>query len=156
MRLPAAQVITDPLTGRSKGYGFVRFGDERERDRALVDMMGHLICGRPVRVSTASSKKTVPGARYANPPHPSDFDPANTTLFIGGLAANVTEEDLEVRPQSPSCSWGRLLAQTLACRLCDLAHDLNMPCTWLHHLTGCSGALQRTACVPADGMLVQS
>ena len=35
-----ARVVTDPNTGRSKGFGFVRFGDEGERDRALVEMNG--------------------------------------------------------------------------------------------------------------------
>ena len=93
------QVITDPLTGRSKGYGFVRFGSEAERDRALGEMMGHLISNRPIRVSIATAKKNPPGApsanaASANAPHPSDFDPANTTLFIGGLSASVTEEEL--------------------------------------------------------------
>lgn len=29
-------------------------------------------------------------------PHPSDYDPTNTTLFIGGLSSSVTEEDLRV------------------------------------------------------------
>ena len=28
--------------------------------------------------------------------HPSDYDPTNTTLFIGGLSSSVTEEDLRV------------------------------------------------------------
>ena len=28
--------------------------------------------------------------------HPSDYDPTNTTLFIGGLSSSVTEEDLSV------------------------------------------------------------
>ena len=27
-------------------------------------------------------------------PHPSDFDPTNTTIFIGGLSPGITEEDL--------------------------------------------------------------
>lgn len=93
------QVITDPLTGRSKGYGFVRFGSEAERDRALGDMMGHLISNRPIRVSIATAKKNPPGAPSANAassnaPHPSDFDLTNTTLFIGGLSASVTEDEL--------------------------------------------------------------
>ena len=93
------QVITDPLTNRSKGYGFVRFGSEGERDRALGDMIGHLISNRPIRVSIATAKKNMPGAPAAMPmsatnPHPSDHDPTNTTLFIGGLSASVTEEDL--------------------------------------------------------------
>ena len=86
------------MTGRSKGYGFVRFGSEGERDRALGDMMGHLISNRPIRVSIATAKKN-PGAPTSSPasvttPHPSDFDPTNTTLFIGGLSASVTEEQL--------------------------------------------------------------
>ena len=53
----AEQVITDPVTGRSKGYGFVRFGNESERDRALGEMAGHLISNRPIRVSIATAKK---------------------------------------------------------------------------------------------------
>ncbi len=34
------QVIADTATGRSKGYGFVRFAVEAERDRALNEMNG--------------------------------------------------------------------------------------------------------------------
>lgn len=52
------QVITDPLTSRSKGYGFVRFGSEAERDRALGEMSGHFISNRPIRVSLATAKKS--------------------------------------------------------------------------------------------------
>ena len=52
------QVITDPLTGRSKGYGFVRFGNEAERDRSLTEMSGHIINSRPIRVSVATAKKS--------------------------------------------------------------------------------------------------
>ena len=31
--LVGAQVMTDPMTGESKGYGFVRFTSREERDR---------------------------------------------------------------------------------------------------------------------------
>jgi RNA recognition motif-containing protein len=55
---PMSQVITDPLTSRSKGYGFVRFGSEAERDRALGEMSGHFISNRPIRVSLATAKKS--------------------------------------------------------------------------------------------------
>lgn len=51
-------MITDPLTSRSKGYGFVRFGSEAERDRALGEMSGHFISNRPIRVSLATAKKS--------------------------------------------------------------------------------------------------
>ena len=59
------QVITDPVTGRSKGYGFVRFGSESERDRALGEMAGHLISNRPIRVSIATAKKNTATASPA-------------------------------------------------------------------------------------------
>ena len=91
------QVIADSVSNRSKGYGFVRFGSEQERDMALGQMNGIHINNRPIRVSLATAKKN-PGqatiAPVAQPPHPSDFDPTNTTLFIGGLSGGVTEEQL--------------------------------------------------------------
>ena len=31
----SAKVILDTVSGRTKGYGFVRFGSEEERDRAM-------------------------------------------------------------------------------------------------------------------------
>ncbi len=90
------QVITDPTTGRSKGYGFVRFGNEMERDRALTEMNGHFLSNRPIRVSLATAKKNATSTVTSTiqTPHPSDFDPTNTTLFIGGLSAAVTEDQL--------------------------------------------------------------
>ncbi|CAL5226079.1 g8894 [Coccomyxa viridis] len=95
----SAKVITDPLTGRSKGYGFVRFGNEAERDRSLTEMSGHIINSRPIRVSVATAKKSQNSAMASganSQAHPSDYDPTNTTLFIGGLSSSVTEEDLRV------------------------------------------------------------
>lgn len=54
---PGEQVITDALSNRSKGYGFVRFGDEKDRDRSLGEMQGHYIANRPIRVSLATAKR---------------------------------------------------------------------------------------------------
>jgi len=78
------QVITDATTARSKGYGFVRFASEVERDRALNEMNGHFLSNRPIRVSLATARKNALPGGTAIPqlPHPSDFDPTNTTLFI--------------------------------------------------------------------------
>ncbi|PSC74511.1 polyadenylate-binding RBP47B isoform A [Micractinium conductrix] len=92
----SAKVITDAGTGRSKGYGFVRFSMEPERDKALTEMNGHFLSNRPIRVSLATAKKNAntTTASAVQAPHPSDFDPTNTTLFIGGLSGGVTEEQL--------------------------------------------------------------
>jgi len=54
-----AKVITDHTTGRSKGYGFVRFGDESEQIRAMTEMNGMLCSSKPMRVGPAANKKPV-------------------------------------------------------------------------------------------------
>lgn len=84
-------MIVDPATGRSKGYGFVRFANEAERDKSL-EMQGYTLCNRPVRVSLATARRS-PSAGMPGT-HPAELDPTNTTLFIGGLSAGVTEEQL--------------------------------------------------------------
>ncbi|KAJ7546183.1 hypothetical protein O6H91_08G033100 [Diphasiastrum complanatum] len=109
-----AKVVTDASTGRSKGYGFVRFGDELERTRAMTEMNGAYCSSRPMRISAATPKKSlgtmqqltprVPtaapsqAAAYGAPLPPQAFandnDPNNTTIFVGGLDPMVTDEDL--------------------------------------------------------------
>ncbi|KAI7824967.1 hypothetical protein BX661DRAFT_194233 [Kickxella alabastrina] len=54
----AAKVVTDPVTLLPRGYGFVRFGDEADQQRALVEMMGQMMGSRAIRVSTATPKRT--------------------------------------------------------------------------------------------------
>jgi len=58
-------------------------------------MNGHFLSNRPIRVSLATARKTaITQAVVQQPPHPSDLDPTNTTLFIGGLSGHVVEEQL--------------------------------------------------------------
>jgi RNA recognition motif-containing protein len=59
-----AKVVIDRLTGRTKGYGFVRFGDESEQLRAMTEMNGAFCSTRPMRVGLASNKKAVVGQQY--------------------------------------------------------------------------------------------
>ncbi|KAH3745785.1 mRNA binding post-transcriptional regulator [Pelomyxa schiedti] len=54
----SAKVIYDQHTGQSRGYGFVRFSDERERTRALSEMTGVHCGSRAIRVSTITKKAT--------------------------------------------------------------------------------------------------
>ncbi|KAL9458742.1 hypothetical protein AB3S75_007584 [Citrus x aurantiifolia] len=105
-----AKVVTDPNTGRSKGYGFVKFLDENERNRAMTEMNGVFCSTRPMRISAATPKKTTgfqqqyaaakaiyPVAAYTTPVQvfPADNDITNTTVFVGNLDPNVTEEELK-------------------------------------------------------------
>ena len=48
--------MTDPLTGQSRGYGFVRFSDENDQKAALTQMQGVYCGNRPMRISTATPK----------------------------------------------------------------------------------------------------
>ncbi|KAL6505371.1 Polyadenylate-binding protein rbp47b' [Orobanche gracilis] len=106
-----AKVVTDPNTGRPKGYGFVKFADEMERNRAMVEMNGMYCSTRPMRISAAAPKKTATGVQqqyaaaksiypavvYPAPAQavPLDNDINNTTVFIGNLDPNITEEELK-------------------------------------------------------------
>eukprot|EP00262_Sarcandra_glabra_P005872 TRINITY_DN17796_c0_g1_i1.p1 TRINITY_DN17796_c0_g1~~TRINITY_DN17796_c0_g1_i1.p1 ORF type:complete len:444 (+),score=86.74 TRINITY_DN17796_c0_g1_i1:97-1428(+) len=105
-----AKVVTDPNTGRSKGYGFVKFSDEMERNRAMTEMNGVYCSTRPMRISAATPKKTTgfqqqypvakaiyPAPTYTAQPvqaFPADSDITNTTIFVGGLDPSVTDEEL--------------------------------------------------------------
>ncbi|OVA06612.1 RNA recognition motif domain [Macleaya cordata] len=99
-----AKVVTDRTTGRSKGYGFVRFGDENEQMRAMTEMNGMFCSTRPMRIGPASNKKTI-GGQQQHQQHPkaaypstqgtqNESDPNNTTIFVGGLDSNVTDDHL--------------------------------------------------------------
>lgn len=58
-----AKVVIDRATGRTKGYGFVRFSDESEQIRAMTEMNGVPCSTRPMRIGPAASKKGVSGQR---------------------------------------------------------------------------------------------
>ncbi|KAK7262527.1 hypothetical protein RJT34_30101 [Clitoria ternatea] len=107
-----AKVVTDPVTGRSKGYGFVKFSDEAQRNRAMTEMNGVYCSTRPMRISAATPKKTTSYQhQYAPPkavyqyPAPAytapvstvtpDSDVNNTTIYVGNLDLNVMEEELK-------------------------------------------------------------
>ncbi|KAL9232330.1 hypothetical protein vseg_007454 [Gypsophila vaccaria] len=92
-----AKVITDPTTGRSKGYGFVRFGDENEQTRAMTEMNGAILSTRPMRLGPAANKKpaAVQQKGYQNAQgNPGEVDTSNTTIFVGGLDPSVTDDQL--------------------------------------------------------------
>lgn len=60
--------MTDPISGMSRGYGFVRFGDEADQQRALTEMQGVYCGNRPMRISTATPKNKSGGGGPAGMP----------------------------------------------------------------------------------------
>ncbi|KAI9356264.1 hypothetical protein DFJ73DRAFT_623217 [Zopfochytrium polystomum] len=110
----AAKVVTDPMTGMSRGYGFVRFSTELDQQRAMTEMQGQFCGSRPMRISTATPKNrsgiatigmvgglnsTLPGGLgpmggTAGQQYNPYADPNNTTVFIGGLSPSVGDDEL--------------------------------------------------------------
>lgn len=123
-----AKVVCNEF-GQSKGYGFVRFGNPIDAERAVAEMQGFLFHQKPVRLSPAAGRMRNNGASSSGssgtshgqshghgsnrtlghfshqgaPMHGlathkrprqlmSPDDPNNTTLFIGGTAAHISEE----------------------------------------------------------------
>ena len=52
----SAKIMSDPISGLSRGYGFVRFSDENDQSKALTEMQGVYCGNRPMRISTATPK----------------------------------------------------------------------------------------------------
>ncbi len=53
----SAQVITDRDTGRSKGFGFVEFGDAQAAKAAIAEMNGKDVDGRSLTVNEARPRE---------------------------------------------------------------------------------------------------
>lgn len=105
----AAKVVIDINTGRSKGYGFVRFGDDNERTQAMTEMNGTYCSTRPMRIGAATPRKSFAyqqGGYMSNGGSQNDGDSNNTTIFVGGLDPTVSDEDL----RQPFTEYGEILS----------------------------------------------
>jgi RNA recognition motif-containing protein len=56
----SARVVMDRETNRSKGFGFVEFTDEANNQKAIDQLNGKELDGRPINVSLARPKEDRP------------------------------------------------------------------------------------------------
>lgn len=56
----SARVVMDRDTNRSKGFGFVEFADEANNQKAVDQLNGKELDGRPINVSLARPKEDRP------------------------------------------------------------------------------------------------
>lgn len=56
----SARVVSDRETGRSKGFGFVEYTDEANNQKAVDQLNGKELDGRPINVSLARPKEDRP------------------------------------------------------------------------------------------------
>mgnify|MGYP001561907677 FL=1 len=59
----SATVVTDKMTGRSRGFGFVEFENDAEADAAVAALNGHDLDGRQITVNEARPMEDRPPRR---------------------------------------------------------------------------------------------
>ncbi|KAF9255913.1 RNA-binding domain-containing protein [Marasmius fiardii PR-910] len=82
----SATVMRYPTSGRSRGYGFVRFSTSNEADNAMK-LDGKEIDGMTISVALAKRVK------YPNSPSKIQT-PSSKTLYVGNMPYTTTEESL--------------------------------------------------------------
>ena len=53
----SAKVITDKLSNQSRGFGFVEISDDNAAQKAIKELNGVMVDGRPIKVSEARPKE---------------------------------------------------------------------------------------------------
>jgi RNA recognition motif-containing protein len=57
----SAKIIMDKVTERSRGFGFVEMADDEAAKKAIAELNGSMVDGRPIKVNEAKPK---PGKDY--------------------------------------------------------------------------------------------
>mmetsp|Transcript_108695 Transcript_108695/g.306309 ORF Transcript_108695/g.306309 Transcript_108695/m.306309 type:complete len:338 (+) Transcript_108695:44-1057(+) len=78
------KLIKDRATGKSRGFGYLKFSNRSEADEAVVALSGIEIDGRELNIGHAgdksNKKKVVP--------------PRDSSLFVGNIGFDVTEQQM--------------------------------------------------------------
>lgn len=53
----SAKIITDKLTNRSRGFGFVEMPDDAAAEKAIKELDGGMVDGRAIKVTVARPKE---------------------------------------------------------------------------------------------------
>jgi RNA recognition motif-containing protein len=61
----SANVVTDQFTGQSRGFGFVEMATAAEADKAVTQLNGRMLDGRPLKVEIAKPKSPAGGRDFA-------------------------------------------------------------------------------------------
>ena len=100
----SARIVTDANTGANKGYGFVKFSDESDQRRAMMEMQGVMCGNRPIRVSQATPKhrqtysiqlaKPTIAATNVVPQAYAGYAEPDANVYIGNITPTTTDEDI--------------------------------------------------------------
>ena len=97
--IKTVRVMTDPISGKSRCFGFVRFTDELERQRALDEMNGAWFAGRPLRVALATPRSNNFNRRFNhNNNHNNNNNNNNNNIHINGISHNDNYQGIGLGP----------------------------------------------------------
>jgi RNA recognition motif-containing protein len=68
------KLVTDRDTGRPRGFGFVEMGSAKDAERAISDLNGHSLDGRPLTVNEARERTSGGGGGGAGRGRRGGFD----------------------------------------------------------------------------------
>lgn len=88
-----ARVMWDHSTGRSKGFGFVAMRSKEEAQNAIEKMQGQVIGTRRVRCGWAQHKQD-DTVGLVDPDEVDHSDPNNTNVYVGNIAPDWLEADI--------------------------------------------------------------
>lgn len=96
------KIVNDRETGRSRGFGFVKFETEEQARRAAEGGESLSMQGRSLMVRVAEPKGQKPERQERSFDRPSSQDVGDAdTIFVGNLSFNTTEDSL--RDHFASC-----------------------------------------------------
>lgn len=94
--LVSARVVSDKLSGRSRGFGYVDFSDHASASKAYEAMQGQEVDGRAINLDFANSRPAEGNsqARAADraQKHGDSLSPESDTLFVGNLPFDVDQD----------------------------------------------------------------
>lgn len=77
---------TDKVTGKSRGFGYIHFGDKDAAEQALNALNGFQVDGRDVKVDMSEPRVDKPRAMIRTP--------TENSVFIGNLGFSVSEQSI--------------------------------------------------------------
>ncbi|XP_044724741.1 RNA recognition motif domain-containing protein [Hirsutella rhossiliensis] len=93
-----ARVVTDKMSGKSRGFGYVDFSDSDAASKAYEAMQGHELDGRTLNLDYANARSTDanPRDRAADraKKHGDSISPESDTLFVGNLPFGVDQDSV--------------------------------------------------------------
>lgn len=94
--LVGARVVTDRMTNRSRGFGYVDFSDSASATKAYEAMQGAELDGRAINLDYSQKRDDAanPQARAADraKKHGDTVSPESDTLFVGNLPWDVDQD----------------------------------------------------------------